>query len=157
MLFCSVSVWKAECGNDEVEFWLPGFPCVKRLKRFGCHLVFPLLSEESDPISQWGFFRFILAMEKKNIFWSIWNCFAYDCPISEGDFAPLNRTARPTQQPSCWRIWMYQAPKMWVMSTKITACYVCYLVMWNLRVTEACVPILRVSGSSDQVGQIFIW
>lgn len=50
---CSVmlSVWKAECGNDEGEFWLPGLPCVKRLKRFGCHLVFPLLSEESDPIS----------------------------------------------------------------------------------------------------------
>lgn len=50
---CSVMlcVWKAECGNDEGEFWLPGLPCVKRLKRLGCHLVFPLLSEESDPIS----------------------------------------------------------------------------------------------------------
>lgn len=87
-------------------------------------------------------------LRKKNTFWSIWNCFACDCPISEGAFAPLNRTGRPTQQPSCWHMRMYQALKMWVMSTKITACYVCYSVKWIFRVAEACVSMLRVSGSA---------
>lgn len=83
--------------------------------------------------------------KKKIIFWSIWNYFANDCPISEGDFVPLNRTGRLTQQHSCWHTWTYQTIKMWVMSTKITACYGCCSLKWTPRVAEAYISFLRVS------------